>query len=198
MPDIAAIVLAAGRSIRMGRPKLLLPWGAGTVIERVVNVLAQAGLQQIVVVTGAGAEQVQAALSTTSATCVLNPRFSEDQMSYSLAAGFAALPETAQAALIALGDQPQIEVEVTHQVLSAYRQTMAPLVIPSFHQRRGHPWIVRRELWTEITALGSDQTMRQVINRHAAEIHHVVVERDSILKDLDTPQDYEREKPPEN
>lgn len=198
MADIAAIVLAAGRSTRMGRPKLLLPWGAGTVIGRVVDVLAQAGCEDIIVVTGACSEQVQSALAASPARCVLNERFAEDQMAFSLAAGFAALPHTAQAALIALGDQPQIEVQVTRQVLSAYRSTLAPLVIPSFQNRRGHPWVVRRELWAAIAAPGPDQTMRQVINQHAADIHYVTVERDSILKDLDTPQDYEREKPPEN
>lgn len=195
MNRIAAIVLAAGLSQRMGRPKLLLPWGQTTVIAHVVAVLSQAGLDDVMVVTGAGAEQVQAALAGGPAQVTFNPRFAEDQMVFSLAVGFAALPASVDAALIALGDQPQMESEVVRQVLAAYQETGAALVIPSYQQRRGHPWIIRRQLWPEIAALAPGETMRQVVNRHAHEIRYVLVDRPSILKDLDTPQDYEREKP---
>ncbi len=192
---VAAIVLAAGLSSRMGQPKMVLPWGDTTVIGRVVQVLRQAGVVEIVAVTGGARAVVERELARLAVRAVFNPRFAEDQMAYSLQAGLAALPPEKEAALIVLGDQPQIQVEVTTQVLRAYQATQASLVIPSYQMRRGHPWLVSRSLWPEIMQLELPGTLREVINAHAAEIHYLPVTSDSILRDLDTLDDYQREHP---
>lgn len=193
--QIGAIVLAAGRSQRMGQPKMLLPWGDTTVIGQVVHTLAQAGLHQIVVVTGGWRRQVEAALHASPAHVVYNPRYMEDQMALSLQVGLASLPAETDAALIALGDQPQMQPAVVRQVMQAYQESRAPLVFPSYHLRRGHPWIMARSLWEELLAGATARTLRELLQPYADRIRYVVVQDDTILRDLDTPADYHRERP---
>ncbi len=190
---IAAVVLAAGSSRRMGSPKLILPWGATTVIGQVVKVLAQAGLGEIVVVTGGARQQVESALAGLPARPVFNSRYEDDHMALSLQAGLAALSPMTTAALVALGDQPQIEISVVERLLAVYQEYQPPLVIPSFGMRRGHPWIVARPLWADIMTLEPPTTLRDFVHAHAEHIHYVAVESDTIIRDLDTPDDYRRE-----
>ena len=190
---VAAIVLAAGRSTRMGRPKLALPWGKTTVIGQVVNTLVLAGVDEIVVVTGGGRSAVQEALAGLPAREIFNPRFDEDAMLYSLQAGLMALSGNSQTTLVALGDQPQMRVDVVQALVQEYRRSGAELILPSYQMRRGHPWLVARRLWEAVSALQPPSTLRDFIRAHAGQIHYLAVESDTILRDLDTPEDYARE-----
>lgn len=192
---ISAVVLAAGQSRRMGLSKMLLPWGQTTVIGQVVSVLRTAACAEIVVVTGGYRVEVEAALAPFSVRCIYNPRFSDGEMVHSLQVGLHTLGYEQTAALVALGDQPRIEETVTRKVMAAYLQRHAPLVIPSYQMRRGHPWIVDHTLWPEILDIQASGTLREVIQSHQDEIEYVSVETDSILSDLDTPEDYERDRP---
>ncbi|MEJ2600834.1 MAG: nucleotidyltransferase family protein [Anaerolineales bacterium] len=192
---VAAVVLAAGRSVRMGQPKMVLPWGDSTVIGRVVRVLRQARIQPVVVVTGGARQQVEAVLSESEVQFVFNPRFAQDEMLVSLQAGMCTLGEDIDALLVVLGDQPQIELDTVRAILERYRLRRAPLVVPSFKMRRGHPWLVERRLWRAILDLGPDKTMRDLLNMHADQIDYIKVDTPSVLRDLDTPEDYEREHP---
>lgn len=192
---IAAIVLAAGQSKRMGQPKLVLPWGDTTVIERVIGVLSQATLDPILVVTGGAHQAVAALVENSPARPIFNPRFMNDDMIYSLQVGLENLGENVEAAMIALGDQPQIEIVVVRQVLQGFRDTHAALVVPSYQMRRGHPWILNRSLWREIMHLSAPATLRSFLNSYLSLTNFVKVDTPSILKDLDTPEDYTREKP---
>lgn len=193
---LGAVILAAGQSRRMGAPKMTLPWGNTTVIGQVVGVLAQAGVADLIVVTGGTHGQVEAALNGMPARCVYNPRYVEDEMVLSLQTGLAALDTLDQATLVALGDQPQIEIGVVQAVVAAYRHNSAALVVPSYQFHRGHPWLVARSLWTEVQALHPGQTLREFLNTHTHLIEYVPVETSSILRDLDTPEDYRRDYPP--
>lgn len=194
--SIAAIVLAAGLSLRMGHPKMTLPWGDTTVLGQVIEILIQAGLDDIVVVTGGARTQVENVLEGLPARPVFNARFEQDHMALSLSAGLAALSATANAALVALGDQPQIEAYVIARLLEAYHEYQPPLVFPSFQMRRGHPWIIARPLWDGIMALEPPETLRDFLRAYSEQIHYVAVESDTIFRDLDTPGDYLRERPP--
>jgi molybdenum cofactor cytidylyltransferase len=187
---IAAIVLAAGLSRRMGVPKMVLPWKNTTVIGQVVDVLAQAGINEMVVVTGGAHEQVEAALEGLPVKLVFNPRYPEDEMAYSLQAGLLALSEEVEATLVALGDQPQIECTVVQAIMAAYQQSKAALIVPSYKMRRGHPWLMVRSLWPEVQILPSGRTLRDVLNAQAEQINYLQVDTPSILQDLDTPEDY--------
>jgi molybdenum cofactor cytidylyltransferase len=187
---IAAIVLAAGLSRRMGVPKMVLPWKNTTVIGQVVDVLAQAGINEMVVVTGGAHEKVEAALEGLPVKLVFNPRYPEDEMAYSLQAGLLALSEEVEATLVALGDQPQIECTVVQAIMAAYQQSKAALIVPSYKMRRGHPWLMVRSLWPEVQILPSGRTLRDVLNAQAEQINYLQVDTPSILQDLDTPEDY--------
>lgn len=192
---IGAVILAAGQSQRMGRPKMTLPWGDTTVIGQVVHTLTTAGVEEIVAVTGGARQQVEQALADMGVRTTFNPRFAQDEMAFSLQVGLEALPEQVAAALVVLGDQPQMECEVVQAVIDAYHKTRALLVVPSYQMRRGHPWILARPLWKAVLALHPPQTLREVINAYARQITYLNVERDSILRDLDTAADYERDRP---
>ncbi len=192
---IAAIVLAAGLSRRMGQPKLALPWGDTTVIGQVVAVLSAAGVAEIVVVTGGARQELETTLRGTPARLAFNPRFEASEMIDSLQVGLAQLPPIVEATLIALGDQPQIQLPVVQAVLKAYAEHPSRLIVPSYQMKRGHPWLVVRSLWAELSQIRPPETLRDFLGRHTEEIYYLPVSTDTILRDLDTPADYAREKP---
>lgn len=192
---ISAIILAAGQSRRMGQPKMLLPWGELTVIEQVITTFLNAGIEHIVVVTGGAREQVDKAIEAYPIHNVHNRDYAKGEMLSSLQLGLKELPDVMQAALIGLGDQPQVQESTVKLVCAAYRKRRPGLVVPSFQMRRGHPWLVAKQLWQEILALSPRESPRDFLNRHAAEIHYVDVETPSILTDLDTPEDYQKAHP---
>jgi molybdenum cofactor cytidylyltransferase len=219
--NIAAVLLAAGQSVRMGQPKMLLPWGETTVLGQVVSVLSETvktewttdetekrknGVAEretgkrieIVVVTGGVRQAVEAEVMRLAekfpVRCIHNPAYARGEMLSSLQCGLAALGPAVEAALIALGDQPQLSLESARRVVAAFESSGARLIVPSYNLRRGHPWLVQRDLWNEILSLKAPETLRDFLNSHTGEILYVKADP-TILKDLDTPDDYRREKP---
>ncbi|MDW8326893.1 MAG: nucleotidyltransferase family protein [Anaerolineales bacterium] len=190
---VAAIVLAAGRSVRMGRLKQLLPWAGTTLLGEVINRLRATSVFDIVVVTGAEREAVEASLAEVMKTdrrvcCTFNPDFAVGEMARSLQVGLRALPANRQAALVALADQPRIEPAVVEAVLQRWRETQAPVVAPVHAGRRGHPLLVDRALWSALLALPLHANPRDVVEQAA--IERVEVGTESIFFDVDTPEDY--------
>jgi molybdenum cofactor cytidylyltransferase len=194
---IGAVVLAAGASRRMGQPKMLLRWGNTSVIGRVIQVLNDAGIVEPVVVTGRSADEVQNELQAFSVRRVHNPDYEKTEMLQSLQLGLTALADELDAFLVVLGDQPQIELAVVRQIIDRFEQEAPALIIPSYQMRRGHPWLVRKDLWESLRSLPAEATMRTFINQHADQIEYLNVDTSSILMDLDTPEDYSRQKPVE-
>ena len=200
MPDsdrapapVSAVVPAAGLSTRMGGPlpKPLLPWGASTVIGTVVSTLLAAGVGDVMVVTGRDRAAMEAALAGYAVRCVYNPAYASGEMLSSIQAGLAAAPPGSRGALLALADQPQMQLAVVQQVLDAFAASDGQaLVVPSHALRRGHPILLPRRLWPEVLALPAGDTLRTVIQRHAAAIRYVAVDTASVLADLDTPEQY--------
>lgn len=193
--QIAAVVLAAGQSRRMGTPKLVLPWGSRTVIGQVVQTLFDGGISEIVVVTGGAWEAVEAVLKDTPVKLVRNQEFANSEMVASLQIGIRSLAPACQVALIALGDQPTIDAEVVQKLVDAYLQTGASIIIPSYQMRRGHPWLVVRSLWPDILALSKNQTMRDFLQSHVDQIAYIQINIPGIILDLDTPEEYNRLRP---
>ncbi|RPJ45127.1 MAG: nucleotidyltransferase family protein, partial [Chloroflexi bacterium] len=173
---VGAIVLAAGQSRRMGQPKMVLPWGRGTVIEHVVGQLVAGGIGEIVVVTGGARAAVETALSTCPVKLVHNPAYDRSEMLASLQAGIRALGPETQAMLVVLGDQPTIESEVVRQVAAYPGAKVAALVIPSYQMRRGHPWLVGREFWDDLLGMGPEQTMRDFLRKYEQRIAYIQVD----------------------
>jgi molybdenum cofactor cytidylyltransferase len=187
---ISAIILAAGLSKRMGSPKMVLPWGDDTVLGHVVRVFRSAGVEDVIVVSGGARAAVEEIAIRCGSRVVFNPAYASQGMLGSLQAGVAALPATAEAALIALGDQPQIQRRTIQSILDDYTRTGAPLIVPSYKMRRGHPWLLGRPLWKEFLGLHAPETPRDFLNKHSADIAYVVSASPTILQDLDTPEDY--------
>ena len=192
---ISAIILAAGQSKRMGQPKMLLPWGRLTVIEHVIATFMQAGVDEIVVVTGGAREQVEAATALDSVRIIYNPEYETGEMLSSLQCGLRAMDFHVEAVLVGLGDQPQVQERSVRLICQAYGERRSRLIVPSFQNRRGHPWLVARPLWRELLAMKSPRSPRDFLSEHAAEIDYVDIDNSSILADLDTPQDYETSHP---
>ncbi len=189
---ISAVILAAGESKRMGQPKMLLPWGDGTVLTQVIAVFRQAGIEEILVVTGGAREQVEPLAAGLGARTVFNEAYQSGEMLSSLQCGLRALGSQTQAALIGLGDQPQVQAGSVRKVCEAFLETKSSLIVPSYRMRRGHPWLAARPLWEALLRLEPPASPRDFLNAHAAEIHYVNLEDPNILADLDTPQEYRR------
>ena len=117
---ISVIILAAGQSKRMGQPKMLLPWGNVTVIEHVVLTFLNAGLEEIVVVTGGANAQVEKIIERYPVRKILNPGYAAGEMLSSLQYGLRVLPPQSQAVLVALGDQPQVQESSIRSICEAY------------------------------------------------------------------------------
>ena len=190
---IYGVVLAAGLSRRMGQSKQLLPFGDRTVLQSVVDALLAADLADVVVVLGHNSEEVQTSLAPRPVTCCVNTAYREGMFS-SLLCGLRHLPEDADAALIALGDQPQIETRVAQQVVAAYRAGDSGIVIPTWSGKRGHPVLVDLKRYrTAIFALSGDEGLKPVMRGYPEDTLEVPVDDDGILRDLDTPEDYRAE-----
>lgn len=186
---ITAIILAAGESKRMGRPKMLMPWGESTVLQTVISTIQAAGVTDILVVTGGAHKEVEALVGRSVQT-VFNEEHGTGEMLSSIQTGLNAKKNEAEAGLIFLGDQPQVKEESVRKVCQAFAVGDSPIVVPSYDMHRGHPWLVARPLWGELVAMKAPLTARDFLKKHSDQIKYVEMDTPSILEDLDTPEDY--------
>lgn len=190
---VGAVVLAAGLSSRMGQPKPLLPWKDGeTLLSQVIKTTQRAEATPLVVVIGHAAEQVTMVAQTHGAQTAYNTDYAKLELLSSLKVGLRALPDTCPAALVMLADQPLIEVETLHTLITAWQTERPAAVAPVYRGQRGHPVLFSRELWPELLALPDGSAPREVLERHRDRVLLVPVETDSVITDLDTPEDYQR------
>ncbi|HSZ54861.1 MAG TPA: nucleotidyltransferase family protein [Tepidisphaeraceae bacterium] len=187
---ICAIVLAAGRSRRMGTQKLLLPFAGKTVIAHIVDQLLASKVGHVLVIVGAEAEAVGAALGGRQITLVRNPDPDAEMLS-SVRCGFASLPNDCAAALIALGDQPSITPDIVDQLIERFLTGSHGIVVPFHDGHRGHPMIVSARYRDEIMDQHDDSGLRGLLDAHAAEVFKLP-SGDSVLEDMDYPEDYRR------
>ena len=186
---IWAVILAAGGSRRMGTQKMLLPFGDGTIVERVVRAALDASLQGIVVVLGADEARVREKLAPYPVTFAVNADWQRGMLS-SVQTGFEALPEKAAAVVVMLGDQPFVKAETVDELVAHHRETRKGIVLPVHGGRRGHPVLIDKKYGAEIAALGPEGTLREVVHAHAADVLEVEIDDPDILRDIDTPEDY--------
>jgi molybdenum cofactor cytidylyltransferase len=187
---IAAIVLAAGTSSRMGQQKLTLPMPDGRPLVRVaVEQVLAAGVDDTVVVLGGDAEAVSLALAPLPVRTVVNPRYAEGQ-STSLRAGLDALRPGTDAALVALGDQPLPDPDVIRRLVAAFRTSGRPIAAPVYRDGRGNPVLFAAALFGELRAVTGDRGGREVIARDPGRVVEVPVDT-PMPADIDTPEDYE-------
>jgi len=192
---IWAVVLAAGESRRMGTQKLLMPYGKQTVVEAVVSTAEASRVDRVMIVLGADKEEVRSAVEPAAerergVVFTVNEDHALGMLS-SIQAGFRALPEDAEAAVVMLGDQPFLPARVVDAVVSAYRESGRGIVVPVYEDRRGHPLLVDMKHRAEVLRLDPAVGLRQLLRAHVEDVLEVEVGEPSILRDLDTPQDYQ-------
>ena len=190
---IAAVVLAAGLSRRMGRPKLLLDLGGAPVIRRTVERILTAALDDLIVVTPPAAAEITAALDGLPVRYAVNADPAAGQAT-SVVAGIRALAPETDAALIALGDQPTLPPDVIPALVRARAETGRPIAAPVYQGARGNPVLFAAAIFPELCALSGDRGARGVIERDAARVALVPFDV-SMPPDLDTPEDYARLRP---
>ena len=185
---IAAVILAAGRSRRMGKFKPLLPFGNQTVIESCVSNLRAAGVSEIVVVLGHRAEAVREQLNSAPVAFVTNPN-PESEMSASIALGVDALTEMGRAVLITPVDHPAIHPETIALLMEKWRGG-AKLIQPEFQGKGGHPVLIDLSYRDELKRLDSDAGLRGFFNKHRADVLRLAVDSPFVARDMDTWEDY--------
>ncbi len=187
---IAAVILAAGQSSRMGQHKLLLPVQGKPLLLHAVEHAIAAGFAEVLVVVGYHAEAVRALLSGYPVRLVENPNYAQGQ-STSLRAGIAALPTQTTAAMILLGDQPLVSPAILQRLMRAWRDSGRPIVAPYYAGQRGNPVLFARALFPELLGVSGDQGGREVLQKHAADIEPVPIAEADAAQDLDTWQEYQ-------
>ncbi len=191
---ISAVVLAAGRSSRMGRPKLALRLDGVPVLERVLAVLRLAKVDEVVVVLGADADQVRRDVRFGRERVVFNPAYA-DGMSSSIKLGLGNISSDSGAAIIVLGDQPFLSPSTIDDVVNGYRAGGSPIVVPVFKGERGNPVLFARILFPEIMRIAGDVGARSVLLAHPRQVLEIQVDDSGVLTDIDTPADYDRTSP---
>jgi CTP:molybdopterin cytidylyltransferase MocA len=189
---LAAVVLAAGASRRMGAPKAAVRLGDETLLARVVDALAAAACAPIVVVVGVHEAAVRAALPARStAHVVVNDAPERGQLS-SLQTALRHLGHIAPStpgAVVALVDHPMIARQTVAQLVRAAEAGSHPIVVPTHEGRRGHPIVLLRTVWDEVLATPAGESARAVVGRDRGRVLEVAVADRGILIDVDTPED---------
>ncbi|HEY8323019.1 MAG TPA: nucleotidyltransferase family protein [Ktedonobacterales bacterium] len=197
-PAIAAIILGAGTSSRMGEHKLLLPLGGKPLIAWSVAAACASSARPVVVALGRAAEVVAGAITSAlpgaSYSVVVNQRFAQG-MGTSLALAIASLPAGVSGTLILLGDQPFMPAAAIEAVLAAARAQPERIAMGGYAgngRRRGHPVYLPRGVFAELLALGDDEGARAIIAQAGDDLTLVAIADDTALLDVDTPEDYRR------
>jgi molybdenum cofactor cytidylyltransferase len=186
---IAAVVLAAGRSTRMGAVNKLIAEIGGKPLVRIAAEQALASrASPVIVVTGHQREKVESALDGLPVRLVHNPDYA-DGLGTSLKAGIAAVPEDADAAIVCLGDMPQVDSALIDKLLAAFDPEKGALVVtPSIDGRRGNPVVWSRRFFNDLMQIQGDIGARHLIGNYAEAVVEVPVASEAALIDVDTPE----------
>lgn len=189
---VGAVLLAAGSSSRMGRPKQTLRFRGKSLLRSAALAALEAECSPVIVVTGAYAEMSRAELDGLVVREVLNPRW-ETGMSSSIKAGVEGLVSAkpdAEAAVLLLCDQPHVTADIISSLVAAHRATGRPLVASTYGGSFGAPALFSRTLFAELTRLEGTSGAKEVIKRHASEAHFLPFHDGDV--DVDTPDDFSR------
>ena len=193
-PRIAAVVLAAGLSRRMGTPKALLPLGDKPLLVRVIEAIVSAGgIEPIVVVTGHAAAEVEEILRPFPVHPVHNAAYATGGMLSSVQTGVAAVSGKADAFFMVLGDQPLVRPDTFTAMSRAWAQaTPRPrVVLPTYDGKHGHPILLASDGAHEILSLRGEQTLRSYTSTQSKRTLELAIDDPAVLSDIDTPQDYQ-------
>lgn len=186
---VAAVVLAAGGSSRLGRPKQLERWGDTTLLGHIIDQVRQFPVDEIWVVLGSGIDEILDRVDLEDCGVVENPEW-EEGIASSLRVGLDALLQKsrADAALIVIGDQPQLDQRVVTEVVDTFAQAGRPVVIPKYRYTWGNPVLVDRSLWPRLMSLEGDEGARRLFQAHPEWVEEVWIDH-LPPRDVDTEAD---------
>ncbi len=192
---IAAVVLAAGGSTRMGRPKQLARWGETTLLGHVIDQVREYPVDEIWVVLGADIDAILARVDLEGCGVIENPEW-EEGIASSLRVGLDALIQKsrADAALIVIGDQPGLDARVVSEVVDTFARAGRPVVIPKYRYTWGNPVLVDRSLWPRLMSLEGDEGARRLFQAHPEWVEEVWTDH-LPPRDVDTEADLEELRP---
>lgn len=185
--SVTGLVLAAGGSKRLGRPKQLLPYGEATVLDRVLETARQCRFDQLLCVVGGSAEEIKATVELDGIQVVENPEFGEG-CSSSIAAALTAVDPTAELLVLMLGDQPGVSAGAVRALIEGRGQ--APLAACAYDDGRGHPFAFARETFEELARLHGDKGVWKLMDRYGERVKDVRVSG-PVPRDIDTWEDYQ-------
>jgi len=193
---IVAVILAAGESSRMGRPKALLPIQGVSFIEKIVGALKSAKIARIIVVLGHEAEEMRRQIGEMPVTILVNDEYKKGQLS-SLIAAIRNLESSEDAQgidgiLVHLVDHPYISAGLVNVMVDKFYAAKKSIVIPRYRGRRGHPVIFSQTLFSELLAAPLDQGAKAVVYAHRDDTLEFDTEEEGVTIDIDTPQAYRR------
>ena len=186
---INAIILAAGQSKRMEKLKPLLRFNDTTFLGRIISVLKLSDVDRITVVLGAEAEFIRKSVDLSGTNIVINKDYQKGQLS-SLIAGIEETPQETEAILVCLVDNPFITKEVVNKVVSKFKETNNPIIVPVFEKNRGHPTLFARSLFNELLNAPEEKGARYVLHSNEGKILELEVSERGILIGIDTPENY--------
>jgi CTP:molybdopterin cytidylyltransferase MocA len=189
MKDIWAIILAAGESSRMKAPKMVLPFGKNTIIETVIANVAASDIDKMVVVLGSWKEEILQVIEKYHVNHCFNDNYKQGMLS-SVQCGLRFIPGEFKCALICPGDQPMVDKGIINMLISAFNKSGKGIVVPLHEKKRGHPVIIGSRFYNEILNLEPADTLRRIMDNHPGDIEEVETTFSSVLKDIDTPDDY--------
>jgi molybdenum cofactor cytidylyltransferase len=184
---VSGLVLGAGGSARLGRPKQLLPYGETTLLGHVVATARACRFDQLLVVVGGGANQVQEQVDLSGADVVVNEQFGSG-CSSSIAAALRRLDPRCELLVLLLGDQPGVRAQSVAALLSG--RGGARFAVCRYDDGRGHPFAFGREAFSDLAAMHGDKAVWKLLERHADEVAEVPI-AGPVPIDVDTWADYE-------
>lgn len=186
---IDAVILAAGKSSRMKRNKLLLLLEGETVIRKVVKEVSRSQVNNIVVVTGRDAKDVEEELDDFDVDCVYNSNFEQGQ-STSVKRGLSSLKNTSGGVLFFMGDQPLIKSSIINQMISAFEKSASSILVPRSKEGRGNPVLFSRQWYDRLMDVSGDKGGRQILKEHEEEILYFDIEEPMFFFDVDDEDKY--------
>jgi len=187
---VTGLILAAGKSERMGSPKSLLRIYGRTFLEHIVIQARRSDLSNLITVLGHNAEDVLRSLPELQSEVIINPDYDQGQLS-SLVKGLQVVDKSSvEGVMLFLVDHPFVTCELIDSLLQQFSLQPLPIVIPTYRGKRGHPMIFGRQLFSELMAAPLNQGAAVVVRKHQEEILHLEAEDEGILIDVDTPEAY--------
>lgn len=186
---ISGVILAAGRSSRLGRPKQLLPLAGKPLLAHTVEHAIASNLDEVVLVLGHEATRIADAVGEWGQRLVINPAYATGQSS-SLKVGLSVLDPTTEAVLFLLGDQPGVTTDAIDELIRAFRATGGPIVAAEYGGRIGNPVLFARELFPALAGIKGDEGARSLVQSRSASVVRVPIGNGNPPRDVDTEDDY--------